>query len=155
MRIAVFLYAIEIQPQFNGAGWWKAFEDLTAQYTSLPKELRRKARAKGRMLIREHGLEAIAKSIYPEPPQPMRKAPEQKQTPGSGHGLPKCRWCKTWAFKSIWSTREAAEIFCADAKDPELHAYKCPHGNGWHVGHTRKHCAGEAQNVVHGCRDPT
>jgi hypothetical protein len=152
MRIAVFLYSIGIQPQFGRASWATAFEDLTARYTSLPNELRHKARIKGRMLIHERDLMTVAKAIHLDPPQPPRKAPNQKQPQGTGRGLPKCCRCKTWAFKSIWATRRAAEVFCVNAKAPWLHAYECPYGNGWHVGHMRKDCAGEAQHAVHDYR---
>jgi hypothetical protein len=133
MRLAVFLDAIGLEPDCEGQNWTQVLQSLSNQYQSLPVELKRDARLRGRMLIREEGLTEIAAAILSGPP-PTPPKPQRPRTPGRT----KCSFCRTWDFKSIWNTREDAERFSLQSKDLSLHAYKCPHGNGWHLGHCRK-----------------
>jgi len=137
MRISVFLDSIGITPDCSGHSWTEVCDGLQAQYASIPLEQRREARVKGRMLIREKSLEVISAAIIVGPSQPKRSNRPPKAAKGTGKRLQKCDRCRSWGFKSIWDSQEAAEEFCAGTKDLGLNAYPCPHGNGWHIGHRR------------------
>ena len=145
IRIAVFLTTIGVQPRCEGRSWAEILTGLLNQYQSVPIELRREARRNGRILIREQGLLAIVPSVVTGPVQPLPK-PRHPQAPAIRRA--KCPQCRTWNFKSIWPNREAAEEFCLHSGDVGLQPYPCPHGNGWHTGHSKAHRSGQPR-VTH------
>jgi len=137
-RIAVILHAIGITPKGSGHSWTEVLDGLRAQYASMNVEQKIEAHAMGAQLIREKSLDAISAAIDVGPLHFKQKNHPPVVRGSKGKSLQKCDRCWSWGPKSIWNSREAAEALCAGEKDPELNAYICPHGNGWHLGHLRE-----------------
>jgi hypothetical protein len=135
-RIAVILHSMGITPKSTGYSWTEVLNGLRAQYASLPAEQRREAIDAGIQLIQEKRLDVASEAIVASPSQP-KPTDRPNERRGKGKSPQKCHRCWSWGFKSLWNSREAAEEFCNSENDPGLNAYACPHGNGWHVGHSR------------------
>lgn len=136
-RIAVILHAIGITPKSSGHSWTEVLKGLRAQFASVSAEQKIVAQAMGGLLIRGIKLDAISAAINVGPSPLKRKNHPQDVLESKRISPHKCDRCWSWGPKSIWNSREAAEAFCAGQKDPELNAYLCPHGNGWHIGHRK------------------
>jgi hypothetical protein len=139
MRIAVFLHAVGIRRVCDGydcRNWTEVLGKLLKQYESLPDGLRRQARDVGRKMIRAHGTMAIASELLSSPPA---SPPKPRPPRNSYAGQPKCPRSKSWDFKSVWGSRQAAEEFCSHDHDRGLLVYRCPFGVGWHIGHCGSH----------------
>jgi hypothetical protein len=136
-RLAVILHAIGIKPNSIGHSWTEVLIGLRAQYASMTDQQRGEAHVAGTLLIQEKRLDTISATIIAGPSQPMRKNSPSEAHKGPGIMPQRCDQCWSWGPKSIWNSRERAEEYCAAQKDPELNAYPCPHGIGWHVGHLR------------------
>lgn len=140
-RLACFLDAVGVSPVLTGKGYRKDCQALSAQYTALPKMTRREARRRGRRIIREIGLEAAAKNLFPAmplstPPRPqkdyaLKLASLLSQSPG------RCPSCRSWGHsKRSWPSRDVAEKFRPFSGDMSLVVYECPVYRGtYHLGH--------------------
>ena len=141
-RLACYLDTIGIRPAMENMSNRERYRLLLSTYSTVPKELRREARRRGRRIIREVGLIeatqhacpawAIAPTIRLTPQERAEQMADlMRQSRGQ------CASCSSWSHpKRAWPTRELAEAFRPFAGDMSLQCYECPVESGsFHLGH--------------------
>ena len=141
-RLACYLYTIGIHADMGNITNRKRYRLLLSAYSTLPKEVRREARRRGRQIIRKVGLIEATQRAYPTwaiaPTIRLTRAERAEQMAELMlQSLGRCPHCSTWGkAKRTWPSRELADSFRPFAGDMSLHSYECPVVSGsYHLGH--------------------
>lgn len=144
-RIACFLDTIGLCPTLPLLTSRDLYQTLMTFYLALPKEVRREARRRGRLIIKAVGLNESTRELLPQPvntaqPIPRSKSPDCQLSKLLRLSLGRCLHCHAWGRpKRAWPTRELAEAFLLLAGDLSLKIYECPFVTGtYHLGHIRR-----------------
>jgi hypothetical protein len=141
-RLGCYLHTIGVRLAMENMTNRERYRLLLSTYSTLPKELRREARRRGRRIIREVGLIEATQHAYPTcaiaPTIQLTQAERAEQMAAlMRQSLGRCASCSSWSHpKRAWPTRELAEAFRPFAGDMSLQCYECPVDSGsYHLGH--------------------
>ena len=144
-RIGCFLYSIGIRPTLDQKTNRERFRALIEVYSTLPLDLRREARRRGRKVIKALGLKSASANLFQSRPSAPQSGFGQRECDARlnkllRQSLGHCRHCQAWGRpKRAWPSRELADAFRPFAGDMTLEVYECPIVRGsYHLGHIRK-----------------
>jgi hypothetical protein len=140
VQLAHLLKVAGIEPVFAGSTYREMQAGLALQLGELTPTRRKTVRRQALRLISEaRGLERAADQLVPQSPRqgsmgitpPILPSPEQLPR------WPPCPVCRMrfGSPKRSFPDQEAAQRLCERQKEPGLVVYKCPTGQGWHLGH--------------------
>jgi hypothetical protein len=136
LRLAIYLDVIGMVPECGECRTWKdVAANLSLNFLVLPADLKREAKINARGLIRQEGMEPLARAILSLHPL-LTEIATNSHLPSQ----PKCDHCRSrWQLKATWDSREAAEEFSRTNSMSGLRAFPCPaHPDNWHMGHGPK-----------------
>jgi hypothetical protein len=141
-RLACYLHTVGLCPELDLRSSRARCAALMAIYLTLPRELRREARRRGREVIRSIGLHSASSKLFPcNTIQQQIKVSKQERAEQLAALLRqssgRCPVCCSWRKgKRVWPTRELAESFLPFAGDTSLRVYECRAVPGtFHTGH--------------------